>query len=182
MARTTTRTPQSGRTTARGGKAAPPATRDAKAAPAARKPAAAAKPKRGSSMRPGTKRTTEIDRVIGDKIRMRRGELGMTQTELAKAIGVAFQQVQKYEQGRNRVGGSRLDGIAKALQVPVSYFFEQTADDMEVAQGSLLNTRGAVSLLRAYAAITERHQRHALINIARAIAGEEPLGDEDAAH
>ena len=133
-------------------------------------------------MRPETKRTTEVDRVIGDKIRMRRGELGMTQTELAKAIGVAFQQVQKYEQGKNRVGGSRVDGIAKALQVPVSYFFEQTADDMEVAQGSLLDTRGAVSLLRAYAAITERHQRHALINIDRAMAGEEPLESEDTVH
>ena len=106
----------------------------------------------------------------------------MTQTDLAKALGITFQQVQKYEQGKNRVGGSRVDGIAKALQVPVSYFFEQTADDMEVAQGSLLNTRGAVSLLKAYAAIKDRHQRHALINIARAIAGEEPLGDEDAAH
>ena len=133
-------------------------------------------------MRPGTKRTTEIDHVIGDKIRMRRGELGMTQTDLAKAIGVTFQQVQKYEQGKNRVGGSRLAAVAKALDVPVSYFFEQTADDMEVAQGSLLDTRGAVSLLRAYAAITERHQSQAMINIARAMAGEEPLGDEDAAH
>ena len=120
--------------------------------------------------------------MIGAKIRMRRGELGMSQTDLAKAVGVTFQQVQKYEQGKNRVGGSRLDGIAKALQVPVSYFFEQTADDMEVAQGSLLDTRGAVSLLRAYAAITERHQRHALINIARAMAGEKPLEGDDAAH
>ena len=112
---------------------------------------------------------------------MRRDEISMTQTELANAIGVTFQQVQKYEQGKNRVGGSRLAGIAKALAVPVSYFFDQSAEEMEAVQGSLLTTRGAVSLLRAYAAIKEG-QRQSLINIARAMAGEEPLGDEDAAH
>ena len=66
--------------------------------------------------------------------------------------------------------------------MPVSYFFEQTADDMEVAQGSLLGTRGAVSLLKAYAAIKDRRQHHALINIARTMAGEEPLEGEDAVH
>ena len=88
--------------------------------------------------------------MIGAKIRMRRGELGMTQTGLAKAIGVTFQQVQKYENGKNRVGGSRLAAVAKALQVPVSYFFEQTGDEMEAVQGSLLSTRGAVSLLEHF--------------------------------
>ena len=133
-------------------------------------------------MAPGTKRTTEIDRVIGAKIRMRRGEIGMTQTELANAIGVTFQQVQKYEQGTNRVGGSRLDGIAKALQVPVSYFFEQSADDIEVAQGSLLHTRGAVSLLKAFAAIKDQRQRIALVNLTRALVGEEPLQEDGGAH
>ena len=162
----------------RGGKAAPPATRGAKAAaPAAREPAASAEPQRGA--RPGTKRTTEVDGVIGAKMRMRRSELGMTQTDLAKALGITFQQVQKYEQGKNRVGGSRLAGVAKTLQVPVSYFFEQTNDEIEAVQGSLLSTRGAVSLLRAYAAIKDRHQRQAMVNMARAIAGEEPLEDED---
>ena len=110
---------------------------------------------------------------------MRRSELGMTQTDLAKALGITFQQVQKYEQGKNRVGGSRLAGVAKTLQVPVSYFFEQTNDEIEAVQGSLLSTRGAVSLLRAYAAIKDRHQRQAMVNMARAIAGEEPLEDED---
>ena len=106
----------------------------------------------------------------------------MTQTGLAKALGVTFQQVQKYEQGTNRVGGSRLAGIAKALDAPVSYFFEQTSEEMEAVQGSLLSTRGAVSLLRAYAAIKDRHQRQAMINLARAMVGQEPLEDEDAVH
>ena len=106
----------------------------------------------------------------------------MSQTDLAKAVGVTFQQVQKYEQGKNRVGGSRLDGIARALQVPVSYFFEQTSEEMEAVQGSLLSTRGAVSLLRAYAAIKDWHQRQAMINLTRAMAGEGPLEEDGAAH
>src|ERR687884_796402 len=140
MARATKQTSRSGRTPARGAKAAPRT---------AREPAATAAKPRPHSTLPGTKRTTEVDGIIGAKIRMRRGELGMNQTQLANAIGVTFQQVQKYENGKNRVGGSRLAGIAKALDVPVSYFFEQTPEEMEAVQGSLLNTRGAVSLLRA---------------------------------
>src|ERR671926_101672 len=170
MARATMQTPRSGGSPARGPKAAPATARKATAF--------AGRPKRGAP--PGKKRTTEVDRVIGAKIRMRRGELGMTQTDLAKAVGVTFQQVQKYEQGKNRVGGSRLAGIAKALAVPVSYFFDQSAEEMEAVQGSLLDKRGAVSLLRAYAAIKDQRQRQAMVNIARAMAGEKPLGDEDA--
>ena len=123
-----------------------------------------------------------MDRTIGAKIRMRRSELGMTQTDLAKAIGVTFQQVQKYENGTNRVGGSRMAGVAKALEVPVSYFFDQTAAETEAGSGSLLNTRGAVSLLRAYAAIKEQSQRAALVNLARALVGEAPLQEDGAAH
>src|SRR5919205_2264926 len=160
-----------------GRKTSPQATRTRAAGAKASPPAAAPESKRASP--PGKKRTTEIDRVIGAKLRLRRGELGITQTQLANAIGITFQQVQKYEQGKNRVGGSRLAGIAKALDVPVSYFFEQTPEEMEAVQGSLLNTRGAVSLLRAYAAIKDRHQRQAMINLARAMAGQEPLEDED---
>ena len=157
------------------------------ARPQAAKPRAAgaqdSKPASPQPARPaGKKRTTEIDRVIGAKLRLRRGELGITQTQLANAIGVTFQQVQKYEQGTNRFGGSRLAGIAKALEVPVSYFFDQSADDLEVAQGSLLHGRGAVSLLKAYAAIKDQRQRTALVNLTRALIGEEPLEEDGAVH
>jgi transcriptional regulator with XRE-family HTH domain len=157
--------PQATRTRAAGAKASPPAPPESKRASP-----------------PGKKRTTEIDRVIGAKLRLRRGELGITQTQLANAIGVTFQQVQKYEQGTNRIGGSRLAGIAKALDVPVSYFFDQSSEETEVASASLLNVRGAVSLLRAYAAIREPHQRQAMVNLARAMAGEEPLEEGDEVH
>ena len=151
------------------------ATRGAKTAAAtAREPVDSNKGLKPHASPPGKKRTTEVDRVIGAKIRMRRGELGLTQTQLANAIGVTFQQVQKYEQGANRVGGSRLARVAEALDVPVAYFFEQTADEAEVALGSLLHTRGAVALLRAFANIRAPAQRTALIDVARAIAGEAP--------
>jgi transcriptional regulator with XRE-family HTH domain len=171
MARATAQTSRRGR----------PPTRGARAAATAQKPASSrAEPKPGRQ--PGTKRTTEIDRVIGAKIRMRRGEIGMTQTQLANAIGVTFQQVQKYEQGTNRVGGSRLAGIAKALEVPVSYFFDHSAEETEAAQSSLLHTRGAVSLLKAYAAIKDQRQRQAMVNLARAMIGEEPLQEDGAVH
>ncbi len=170
MARTTTQTSRTGRAAGRGAKATPAAARKT-AAPAT-------KPKRGAPR--GTKRTTEVDGVIGAKIRMRRGELGMTQTDLAKQLGVTFQQVQKYEQGKNRVGGSRLAGVAKALDVPVAYFFDQSSEEMEAVSGSLLNTRGAVSLLKAFASIDSRQQRQAVINLARAMVGEEPLQENGA--
>ena len=105
----------------------------------------------------------------------------MTQEQLAREISMTRRHVQLYEQGVIRVSGNRLAAIAKALRVPVSYFFEQTDREMEAVHGSLLGTRGAVSLLRAYAAIKEERQRQAIINLARTMASEEPLGDEDAA-
>jgi transcriptional regulator with XRE-family HTH domain len=101
----------------------------------------------------------------------------MTQQQLARELGVTFQQLQKYEQGTNRVSGNRIAALAKALEVPVSYFFEQTADEMEAVKGSLLDTRGSISLLRAYAGIKEQSQRAALVNVARALVGEGPLED-----
>ncbi len=105
----------------------------------------------------------------------------MTQEQLAREIGTTRRHVQLYERGVIRVSGNRLAAIAKALRVPVSYFFEQTDREMEAVQGSLLNTRGTVSLLRAYAAIKDQRQRQAMVNLARAMAGEKLLGDEDAA-
>ncbi|PJR12829.1 helix-turn-helix domain-containing protein [Sinorhizobium meliloti] len=65
-----------------------------------------------------------VDVHVGRRIRMRRGWMDMSQQALAEAIGVTFQQVQKYEKGRNRVGASRLQQIAEALEVQPSYFFD----------------------------------------------------------
>lgn len=65
-----------------------------------------------------------IDRHVGRRVYMRRNAAGVTQRQLADAIGVTYQQLQKYERGENRIGPSRLYGIAQALGVPLSYFFE----------------------------------------------------------
>ena len=64
------------------------------------------------------------DRYVGARVRMRRLMLGMSQTVLGEALGLTYQQVQKYENGANRVGASRLQHIAQILQVPVAFFFE----------------------------------------------------------
>src|SRR5208283_3719739 len=65
-----------------------------------------------------------IDRHVGSRVRMRRVMLGMSQEKLGDALGLTFQQVQKYEKGTNRIGASRLQQISQILQVPVAFFFE----------------------------------------------------------
>src|SRR3972149_1752114 len=65
-----------------------------------------------------------IDKHVGSRVRMRRMMLSMSQEKLGDALGLTFQQVQKYEKGTNRIGASRLQAIANILQVPVSFFFE----------------------------------------------------------
>src|SRR3989475_8486216 len=65
-----------------------------------------------------------IDRHVGSRVRMRRMMLSMSQEKLGDALGLTFQQVQKYEKGANRIGASRLQQISSSLQVPVSFFFE----------------------------------------------------------
>jgi transcriptional regulator with XRE-family HTH domain len=69
-----------------------------------------------------------IDQYVGARVRVRRGELNMSQIELGQTIGVSFQQVQKYEKGSNRISASRLEKIAAALHVPMSFFFEDVPD------------------------------------------------------
>src|ERR1700675_5060684 len=66
-----------------------------------------------------------IDVHVGSRVRLRRNLLGMSQEKLGDAIGLTFQQVQKYERGANRVGSSRLFDLARVLDVPVSYFFDE---------------------------------------------------------
>jgi transcriptional regulator with XRE-family HTH domain len=107
--------------------------------------------------------------------------LGMTQQQLGDVIGIKFQQVQKYETGMNRVSASRLWDIAKALDVPVSFFFdgangeapavEEAAPEAApvVAQGDLLADKEALELVRSYYAIPEE-QRRRLFELARVLS------------
>jgi len=75
-----------------------------------------------------TKAPDDRDRTIGSILRRLRGARGLTQTELGESIGVTFQQVQKYENGTNRISSSRLENIAATLGVPVSTFFHEQTD------------------------------------------------------
>ena len=65
----------------------------------------------------------DVDVHVGSRVRLRRAALGLSQDQLGVAIGLSFQQVQKYERGTNRIGASRLYEVSKALQTPISYFF-----------------------------------------------------------
>jgi transcriptional regulator with XRE-family HTH domain len=86
------------------------------------------------------RRPNPVDLHVGGRVRMRRKLLGVSQEQLADALGLTFQQVQKYERGANRVSASKLYEIAKTLQVPVSFFFDGLADpmnDVEMDDASL---------------------------------------------
>jgi transcriptional regulator with XRE-family HTH domain len=101
------------------------------------------------------------DVQIGARIKHRRIVLSMSQSDLGNAVGVTFQQVQKYERGMNRVGGSRLAQVATVLNCPVSYFFEGVentpADDtMEETIPQL--DRATLGLLKAYQKLPSRLQ------------------------
>src|ERR1700728_630098 len=87
-------------------------------------------------------RPSPIDVHVGSRIRLRRTLLGMSQERLGEALGLTFQQVQKYERGVNRVGASRLFDLSRVLDVPISFFFDDMPD-------SLANTYGAQSSRRA---------------------------------
>src|SRR6202140_2944598 len=64
------------------------------------------------------------DKYVGSRVRMRRLMLGLSQAQLGEALGITFQQVQKYEKGTNRISASRLQGISQILQVPIEFFFD----------------------------------------------------------
>jgi transcriptional regulator with XRE-family HTH domain len=103
-----------------------------------------------------TRSASSSDADIGQRIRARRLELGLSQTDLAEKIGVTFQQVQKYEKGANRVGGGRLGQIAEVLSVPPSYFFAsedgKNGSDEKTEIFQLLsngNAKAGIRILRA---------------------------------
>jgi len=81
-----------------------------------------------------------VDIHVGERIRLRRAMLRLTQQDLAQSIGISFQQLQKYERGANRVSASRLFDIASHLDVPISFFFEDIEDDL-LEQRGLTNVR-----------------------------------------
>jgi len=116
-----------------------------------------------------------VDVHVGKRIRHRRWMVGMTQQQLGEAVGIKFQQIQKYETGMNRVSASRLWDIAHAMDVPVSFFFEglegegEQAATKATAAGDLLADKEALELVRSYYAMPE-NQRRRLFDLARALS------------
>jgi transcriptional regulator with XRE-family HTH domain len=113
--------------------------------------------------RPGLPEHSTVDAHIGSRLRLRRALLGMSQEKLATAVGITFQQIQKYERGTNRISGSRLYDLANALDVPVSFFFDDmpsgpatTAASLPFPEDALEPStmrREAMEVVRAYYAV-----------------------------
>ena len=113
------------------------------------------------------------DVELGKRIRLRRVEQRVSQAELGEKLGVSFQQVQKYEKGVNRVGASRLQQIASALEVPVMFFYDGDVKSKEVDSLLFLDSAFSLRLLRAYSRIKDQTVRRQLVTLMESIAGDE---------
>lgn len=129
------------------------------------------------------RRPDPVDNHVGNRIRLRRKMLNMSQEKLAERLGITFQQVQKYEKGTNRVGAGRLYQLARILQVPVSYFFPESAS-ARVPGGmsedaaadyvlDFMSTTEGIELNRAFAQVRDPKVRRRVIELVRSIAARE---------
>jgi len=123
------------------------------------------------------RRADNRDAEVGRRVRSRRLECRLSQTELADRIGVTFQQVQKYEKGVNRIGAGRLQRIAEALEVPISFFFgpQGGGPARETGSGSesifgFMQTSGSVRIVKAFHKIKSRKARQLLVEMAEELA------------
>jgi len=117
------------------------------------------------------------DEEVGRRVRSRRLESRLSQTELADKIGVTFQQVQKYEKGVNRIGAGRLQRIAEALEVPITFFFNATPHASERGSATspdsvfgLMQSSGAVRIVKAFHKIKSAKARQLLVGMAEEMA------------
>jgi transcriptional regulator with XRE-family HTH domain len=135
-----------------------------------------------------------IDRHVGSRVRMRRILLGMSQEKLGDALGLTFQQIQKYEKGTNRIGASRLQQISTTLNVPPAFFFDGAPLNYDVIGGGRGELAGAadanssfvfdfiattegLNLNKAFARIQDPKVRKRIIDLVTSLAGEEaPAG------
>ncbi len=121
------------------------------------------------------------DKHVGQRVRMRRLMLGMSQTNVADALGLTFQQLQKYEKGANRISASRLQHLAHVFQVPVSFFFEgaphvpgghhaQTDAPSPQYVSDYLATSDGLHLTKAFMQIRDSKLRRSIVNLVEQIA------------
>jgi len=129
-----------------------------------------------------TKAPNPTDRHVGSRVRMRRMMLSMSQEKLGDALGLTFQQVQKYEKGTNRIGASRLQQISNILQVPVAFFFEGApnpgaANGMGEASSpayvaDFLATSDGLALTKAFMRIKDPKLRRRIVDLVKQMAGD----------
>jgi transcriptional regulator with XRE-family HTH domain len=134
----------------------------------------------------GERRPNEVDVHVGQRLRLRRKRLSISQEKLADALGLTFQQVQKYERGFNRISASKLYEAARFLHAPVTYFYEGLTkpEDEASAEGSaepetpafvygFLADEDGAELASAFMKISRRKRRRVLVDLARELASEE---------
>ena len=125
-----------------------------------------------------------VDKHVGSRVRMRRMMVGMSQSKLGDALGITFQQVQKYEKGTNRVGASRLQHISHILQVPISFLFEglPRAAGAPAGKGEVqspdyvtdfLATADGLALTKAFMLIKNAKLKRCIVDLVEQIAGED---------
>ncbi len=134
-------------------------------------------------------RASPIDAHVGARIRLRRTLLGMSQERLGEALGLTFQQVQKYERGVNRVGASRLFDLSRVLDVPISFFFDDMPEPLAASAGvrrvriggfaeaqegfgsadDSMNRRETLELVRAYYRITDPAVRKRVFDLIKSM-------------
>ncbi|MEA2860814.1 MAG: hypothetical protein QOC72_2853 [Methylobacteriaceae bacterium] len=131
------------------------------------------------------KAPNHVDRHVGSRVRLRRMLLGLSQEKLGEALGLTFQQVQKYEKGTNRIGASRLQQISQFLKVEIAYFFEELPGEKQqggfAEEGTtyvmdFLNSSEGLQLNRAFARIKDPRVKRRLIALVNALAN---LEDSD---
>ena len=135
--------------------------------------------------RPPAGHPNPIDVHVGGRLRLRRTLLGLSQEALGEALGLTFQQIQKYERGSNRIGASRLFDLARALEVPVEYFYEDMSPDVMAAsprhmvrateepplqQLDPMSKRETLDLVRTYYRIVDPNVRKRVYELAKALA------------
>src|SRR4051812_48005709 len=123
------------------------------------------------------RRADSRDAEVGRRVRSRRLECRLSQTDLADRIGVTFQQVQKYEKGVNRIGAGRLQRISEALDIPITFFFDGTmgATSRNTTSGSesvfgFMQSSGSVRIVKAFHRIRSRKARELLVDLVEEFA------------
>jgi len=126
----------------------------------------------------------DIDLHLGHRLRRRRRLLGLTQQQLASAVGIRFQQIQKYECGANRISAARLWQLSEALEVPIGYFYDGISEARtrkerdpivaEAGSGEVMARKETMDLIRAYYQLGERPRRR-LLDLAKSLNNEPAL-------